>query len=418
MSSTTRHRATDTRTLSTYQISDYNPGSSTPSSVSSVTNSGRFGHGERKAVDDVPDPTYYKRKKKGEVVLHPFSLSKDVRESVDSSWSFGPHPTWGMRKIVGTAACEVSVPPSGALWTAFHDNIARVRDQALIGAYAKMKSPDALLAVSLHEREKTVQMLRKPFSASLELSKRIFGRKVALMRRGWTASRAAAQAWLEYRFGWRPLVSDISGTVKALTKSLPKRDTILVARSGRELKFEDFYSGSVSWVAGTVVTRRGTWTSKVQASAGVIYTLRDASEAELRAHYLGLDLYSVPSTVWEVIPYSFVVDYYVNVGAWLSAITPSPLFEVLGDWATVKEQQRHQHFIDRAELYVGTPPATLYTQTGGSYVESFDNVTREVGLGPPRSPTKIAIPLSFAQIVDQAALILGGVNSNLRRLRL
>lgn len=415
MVATTRHREYDRRAESKYIITDYLPGGSVYSVQPGST--GRLGYGERKTFDDLPDPTYFKRKRNGEVILHPMVLTRDQRDSVDSNWYFGNHPQWGARRIVGSAACEVSLPPEGDGWDAIDDNLGNVKDLVLVKAYAKMKSPDLLLGVTLKEREKTLQMLRKPFHNSLELSKKMFSRKLSLMKRGLTAVQASAQAWLEYRFGWRPLVYEIAGVAKAASHVRPAAGALLVARSGHEMKFKDFYSGTVQWVGGTYVDRRGLWERTAQVSAGVIYTLNDVSEDEWKRHCVGLTLPHAPISLWDATPFSFVADYYFAVGAWLQAITPNPMFEVKGNWVTVKDRQRNFCEIEKAIINVGTAPATIFTQHGGSYLERIESVSRDVNLSLPQTPPRIAIPLSFSKIVDQAALIVSGISGNLGRLR-
>lgn len=415
MATTNRHRQTDTRSKSHYTVTDYNPGSSTPSSID-TGGSERLAFGDLKIIDDVYDKSYFAKKRAGQVVLHPMSLTRDARTSVESNWSFGPHPAWGTRVITGTMACEHSVPPSGGEWSAFHDNLTVAKDLALVKAYAKMKSPDVLLGVTLHEREKTLHMLKKPLASSAELAERIFARKLSLMRRGWTAARALAQAWLELRFGWRPLMYDISGIAKAATSVKPSSVTLLVARSGVNSEYNNSYADTTSSINGVTVDRRGSWSSKAKVSAGVLYRLRDVSEEVWRNHCLGLDLSSVPASLWDGLLLSFVADYYYAVGAWLSAITPNPLFEVMGNWVTTVERQQNDCHIVDARLTVNNSPVTTYHASGGSYYEVFEYVSREVGRSLPTAPPRIVIPLSFSKIVDQVALLVGGVNSRINRL--
>lgn len=120
--------------------------------------------------------------------------------------------------------------------------------------------------------------------------------------------KAFASAVLEYSFGWAPLVSDVSNALSTLTAGLPA----FIVRGRGKVK-DSFRS---SWVTKGV--------PNVTSSDFVVWESRHSIRARVRAinpntalaNQLGLVNLATP--IWEVTPWSFVVDYFVNVGEWLN----------------------------------------------------------------------------------------------------
>lgn len=71
-----------------------------------------------------------------------------------------------------------------------------------------------------------------------------------------------------------------------------------------------------------------------RASAGVIYEIKSQTTSQNISRILGIRARDIPATLWEIVPYSFVVDWFVNVGTWLNAVVPDPNVTVLGNWIT------------------------------------------------------------------------------------
>lgn len=139
------------------------------------------------------------------------------------------------------------------------------------------------------------------------------------------ANQTAQNRWLEFRYGWTPLLMEVQGAIKALSAqpALPLRAT---ARG--------FEQDQKSWT--TITTRDdasvGLFTystvrrETVSARAFVLYT---ADLTHQRARDFGL--LDVPLALWEVVPYSFVVDWFIPIGNWLEALTPKIGVKVLAE---------------------------------------------------------------------------------------
>lgn len=125
-----------------------------------------------------------------------------------------------------------------------------------------------------------------------------------------------ADAWLEAQYGWRPLMSDIKAGSDALSRYVKGQplDTRRITGRGE--------SNAISEPESTVTKIyngfRWQYTTRTTSNCIVIY--RGAVRVKARdprvmdPALLGFDLASWAPTLWELVPYSFLIDYFSNVG--------------------------------------------------------------------------------------------------------
>lgn len=131
-----------------------------------------------------------------------------------------------------------------------------------------------------------------------------------------------ADASLQYNFGIKPLVSDLKSIYEGLT-SLKERMSNLQNEAGKpQLRHytEKQSIGPLDWTLGAPTGYHHLVVSSFDvvdtATMAFSYTLPDLSRWR-RTLYSVLDtlgLHLNASVVWEAIPYSFVVDWFFNVG--------------------------------------------------------------------------------------------------------
>ncbi len=120
-------------------------------------------------------------------------------------------------------------------------------------------------------------------------------------------SKGAANLWLEYHFGWSPLVQDIYNAVKVLSAEPPSNR---VRATGRWLEPIDQTQGS-----NPVYRRIGTYECKTLCGAEVYVSNPNMA----LANQLG---FINPATVaWELVPFSFLVDWFLPVGRFLESFS-------------------------------------------------------------------------------------------------
>jgi hypothetical protein len=116
--------------------------------------------------------------------------------------------------------------------------------------------------------------------------------------------------WLEYSFGWKPLVEDIWSAVMVLQRPMPRFSTCTgKAHASKVVSFSEgtgIYLGQYD---------RSTFTTAVMLKADVSVS----NWVAWKANELGL--INPLSVAWEVVPFSFVADWFIPVGGFLQSLT-------------------------------------------------------------------------------------------------
>lgn len=183
--------------------------------------------------------------------------------------------------------------------------------------------------VFLGELRQTIRMVKRPASALqngvrgyLQTAKKRAApyRNNSPRRRVRNLNRMLADTWLEYSFGWKPLLHDIDDATDALAKLRETNHGSPVSGKGTDefrhpaTKTNLFTGGphNINYVAQSterkVVVYRG-W-------VGVAGT----PTARVR---FGLTLEEFVPTVWELVPWSFLADYFTNIGDLIESVTTS-----------------------------------------------------------------------------------------------
>lgn len=170
----------------------------------------------------------------------------------------------------------------------------------------------------LGEMRETIHAIVSPFKSAREtvihyLSK---VKKLSLSRTVTKAHlrKAIADSFLEFKFGWNPLASDIAAGITGLGANRDHPDVRQISASAR-----DFYvinpSFSTSAGGGNVnalVTGQCIGEYQVRYK-GAIRTGAVQGRIPLLQN-LQLDMPHFVPTLWDLIPYSWMVDYFANVG--------------------------------------------------------------------------------------------------------
>lgn len=144
---------------------------------------------------------------------------------------------------------------------------------------------------------------------------------------------ALSNSWLEYRYAIRPLIFDMQSAIKA-AKVILARKKRLTSR-GKEVRiFDDTsvqYDNSVSPGPMLREDLRVKRTSYIKASAGIMYIIDDNLDA--LSAILGID--QPISSMYELVPFSFILDWFIGVGEWLKSLNKSSGLVMLSSWITL-----------------------------------------------------------------------------------
>lgn len=125
----------------------------------------------------------------------------------------------------------------------------------------------------------------------------------------------ASSSWLELQYGWTPLMNDIVGSAIAVDEawSDPLADTS-ISVNGREYEERDIFI-EPNPDNPRILGWRGT--EKVCSQTILQYRL----DNDFYVMFSSLGLVNPAEIAWELVPYSFVVDWFLPMGDWFSAMS-------------------------------------------------------------------------------------------------
>lgn len=178
------------------------------------------------------------------------------------------------------------------------------------------------LAETAMELNKSLGML----SSLAQSIRKVVERKSSILAR----AQGVAGSYLLYRYGMRPLVSDITNIALAMeTQAKNVRETT------RSFLKDDRYTAEGLVVYGQAANRH------INVGTSDVINVRAMSLDEFRVDRLyasGFSLKGLLTLPYEAIPLSFVADWFTNFGDYLGAYAPTPSFLQLGSCVTFERE--------------------------------------------------------------------------------
>lgn len=150
----------------------------------------------------------------------------------------------------------------------------------------------------------------------------------------------AANHWLAYNYGWMPLLYDAKGLVELAAQQVglggrPRRIKVTgKAYSVKRGSFTTVGQGAL-YVGGNTIHK---YESRGTAKAGLLLEI-EHTEAALAAQ-TGLGVTDPLLTAWELTPFSFVFDWFIDVGGWLEMCSSLQGMKVLAGFSSVLEARK------------------------------------------------------------------------------
>lgn len=213
----------------------------------------------------------------------------------------------------------------------------------------------------------------------------------------------AASSWLEMQYGILPLMGDIHGAYEEVTRKPRNHGMRKKVTAQEELSRSTSESGIPSGIDGF----SGDLKFNATASGKLVLWFEVDNPALLAASSVGLT--NPLEIVWEITPFSFIVDWFLPIGDYLGALTASQGFKYLGGCWTTKTTQMNQRWLTPLAAFVsGTDPwVTVYPSCSGRRItvaKSIDRIPVLV-LPEPPLPSLEDSPLSVKRALNALALL-------------
>lgn len=280
-------------------------------------------------------------------------------------------------------------------------SLSAVENEMVIDLLNRIADSKVNVAVMMAEASKTSSLIlskAEAYAKALRAFRRGRFREVA-KHLGLTRS-TVHRTWLEYKYGWTPLLMEVKGAAELFAQqSLGGRPPSDVVSTSRKHSAAQQTSVAGSFSPGS----HQDYTRTLEREIRMKVRFRVDNSLLSSAQQTGI---TNPALVaWELVPFSFVFDWFISVGDWLNALTA--LHGVTVEAAHVG---RKYNFSWSHYDFWNSKSDALYNYASGSgsiNVEGARAYTRAVlslsGIRPPVNPR----PLNFNRLVTGLALLKG-----------
>lgn len=316
----------------------------------------------------------------------------------------------------GRIASDVSYPgglagiPSDLVYLSNDSSIlpyeaGRLSDSCMEKAFEKLRGQSQVF-VDLAEGGQTLKMVKSAFRLRSTMISFV---KQALRGRKQTVTELSSK-WLEYRYGWLPLMGSIYDAADNLYRQIIVNDIVISTRSGfRTTRDLNYFSSTTG--------QHKVWYEHLDVSQRMQLVLMfrpPSMPTQVASNWTSLNPLLI---AWELVPLSFVADWFVNVGsqlaAWENYVLYSQHYKSGYRSETIKEVRNSYWRMDSprsAPVPEYYSDGTLKVQSYGynqfcGGVSRFVSMNRVLNIPLPRpAGVRVKFNLSAKQVADTAAL--------------
>jgi len=288
-----------------------------------------------KTVSSTGTPNFKKIKRR-DLPFNPYSMTYEAVATLPGEWSAGNLGYPCREKYFGYIYNRV--PHSGkGVWPTFTDS---TKKSAETKAMLRVKNMKINLAQAFGERKQTAHLLQTSINrlatVALAIRNGKLGHAARVMGLGSKGGKIIgrnrsypefigaqkdnlANIWLEFTYGWKPLLADIYGATEHLAYLYNARRALRASARESQSQYKlGFLKGTASGpYSGLNVW--GEFSDSVFESRSKV--ILEFTEDDTWLDSLSRTGITNPALLtWELLPYSFVVDWLIPVGDYLSCI--------------------------------------------------------------------------------------------------
>lgn len=274
----------------------------------------------------------------------------------------------------------------------------RADNEARQKFYKQVKSAQTAFRslTALGELRETLSMIRNPAKGlrrGLDDYLRSVTKRTRKVKKKSTKTRIVAETWLEHAFGWSPLISDIRSAGDALNRRLERYQGSYTRVSAQGKDETWTYGGLVTNQGETGTNRDWTFSTLQGVTVKCYGVVRSVCPSPVQADMtlFGANWREIVPTAWELVPWSFVVDYFTNIGDILDAWSVRKS-DIAWSVTTTRKRVRRKTdtIVDSNSFsgfnpYPGTPTQLVLTCSPAVIVGT--SVRRDPYVGVPSNPS-------------------------------
>lgn len=220
-------------------------------------------------------------------------------------------------------------------------------------------------------------------------------------------SNAMSNGWLALQYGWKPLLQDVHGAAEALSQAVNGSvggNTMFLRVSGqsrKDLSKSSLKENPHDGMSGSDTTLFET-NASVNFKYGVVYSISSPQVHNLAS----LGITNPAALAWELVPYSFVVDWFVPIGDWLSSLDATLGLSFVSGYRTITTRTYQQSVT--TQFLTSTAPERVWMKNGREHhhLVQVDRITlSDAQVSPILHPPMVKNPLSSSHLASAMALL-------------
>lgn len=386
---------------------------------------------QRDVMTDTTVPRFHTRRLRGEVFVNPMEKHTSTCSPVTCPW-------WRQRKVSNGvyyhyADAQSHTGANDPVWAIPEvlSEVDRLTTLAVTSAYAEVGSADLDSLTELAELRETLGFLWSPVKKMRDITTRLtsylkryerweaaykarLSKWMALhpkkrgskpdktgsptLQLGRFEASDVSSAWLAYRYAIMPLVYSFQDIQKHLDRTLyPERVTARGKSKGSvSLQTDPAWSDDNGIYGSIRYRQRRVGSAEVSVRAGVLYIPDWSLQRQL-----GLQMHQVPAAMYEVIPLSFVADWFYNGAEAYQAITAELRSQkILKSWVTVTVEYKYSYELQCTATSADTTchPGGETLRSAGTWKSRREASFSDIGV-------RRSISLNTKRLADALALI-------------
>lgn len=374
-------------------------------------------------MTDRKTPGYFRAQREGKIIPVSPMTSRKVEclfnpGSIDATWYYHNRGYWSRRRLQASGVALWSEPLKW-LQARVPAPSAFSRDDALLQSALARAQTDAWdTATFLAELGKTVQSFTTLHGRVMRLYSD-YQRKL-FQKKHWNPETAAS-LWLEMRYAWRPLlydIEDINRAVVRLQKGLEEplcRGWATDEVSASPQRSPTFQTGMNFWNGTLTANLTPTGGSSGLSDGGLMVSgVASAITTDLKRATVGVQvttrvvtMFDPFVTAWELVPYSFILDWVISTGDLIAAFSPFATGHFR--YATYSVERTTELRFDCTVTPVTVSPQTWVLQSGSPFHSQYSVIVKDYQRMEASVTPTLALQLNFdwAKILDLVALAIG-----------